>query len=302
MILAGDSPVTAANPSPSTLSAAPRRRQATIRRDVQIEGVGFVSGANVRICFRPAAVGQGLSFVRVDLAESPRAPARVEFLCRQERRTAVESGGVRVEMTEHVLAALAGLEIDNCTVEIDAGETPAMDGSSLEFVKALREAGRTDQDWPVDPIVIDRPIDVIEGDAEIRVRPTREAGLRVTYELDYENPGIGRQTASFLITPETFERELAGARTFVLAEEVALLRAAGVGLRQTAGDLLVFNPDGTVVDNALRFADECCRHKILDVVGDLALVGRPIVGHVLARRSGHRHTAALARAIAAAYG
>lgn len=284
----------------SSISGALRRRQATIGRDVEVEGVGFVGGANVRIRFRPAAAGQGLSFVRTDLPGRPRAAARVEFACRQDRRTAVASGGVRIEMTEHVLAALAGLGIDNCIIEIDAGETPAMDGSSLEFVAALRAAGRADQDAPVEPIVIERPIDVVDGDAEIHVHPTREAGLRITYELEYKNPGIGRQTASFLITPESFERDLAGARTFVLAEEVAQLRAAGIGLRQTAGDLLVYNPDGTVVDNAPRFADECCRHKILDVVGDLALVGRPIIGHVQARRSGHRHTVFLARAIAAA--
>lgn len=276
--------------------------QITLAREARVHGVGFVRGSDVRLTFLPADCGQGIRFVRTDLPGRPTIPARLCHVLHCDRRTTLEMGDARIEMTEHVLAALAGLGIDNCTVQIDSSETPAMDGSSRCFTRALLGAGIVYQTEPRRPIVIEQPIRIVDGTSSIEIQPHGDSGLEIEYELEYANPGIGRQSFQIPLTPNTFVREIAAARTFVLAEEVAALQAAGIGLSQTAQDLLVFAPDGSVIENQLRFPEECARHKALDVVGDLALLGRPIVGRILARRCGHRHNVALARQIEERYG
>jgi UDP-3-O-acyl-N-acetylglucosamine deacetylase len=201
-------------------------------------------------------------------------------------------------MTEHVLAPLNALGITSAYIDIDGDETPAGDGSSLIFQNAIDQVGVKQLDSTIRPAVIREPICIEDGTASIEIRPASAPGLHVTYDLAYDHPGIGIQSHSAWIDSATFRRDIAAARTFVIEQEVAALRQMGVGTRQTARDLLVFASDGSLIDNQIRFPNECARHKLLDVVGDLALLGRPIWGTIHARRTGHRHNVALVRMIA----
>lgn len=271
------------------------RQQRTIARDAGVRGVGYLSGSDVTLRFRPAAAGSGVVFLRADLPERPRIPAHIRHVVPRQRRTTIQRGEAAVEMIEHVMAALAGLNIDNCEVELDAPDTPGCDGSSQAFVHALRQAGIVEQNVPRQKIAIDRPITVREGTASLTAHPGDGERLVLSYNLDYgaETP-IGRQSFFLDISPETFERDLAPSRTFLLEAEAQALRQAGIGAKITTADLLVFGADGPI-GNQLRFPDECVRHKILDMVGDLALLDRDLAGHVIAHRSGHQLNAALVR-------
>jgi UDP-3-O-[3-hydroxymyristoyl] N-acetylglucosamine deacetylase/3-hydroxyacyl-[acyl-carrier-protein] dehydratase len=205
-------------------------------------------------------------------------------------------------MIEHVMAALAGLRIDNCTIEIDAPEAPGLDGSSQAYVAAFQAVGTVELDRPRATLVIETPVTVREGQAALTAHPGDGSGLVLSYHLDYgRDTPIGTQSLFLEITPEHFASELAATRTFLLQSEARVLQQAGIGTRATEADLLIFGPDG-VIGNALRYPDECVRHKILDMVGDLALLGQDIQGHVVAYRSGHSLNAALVRALVASTG
>lgn len=278
-----------------------RRPQQTLARSARFTGVGFVTGADGTLTFQPAPPNRGIYFVRTDLPGEIEIPAHVRHVSHDQRRTGLARDQAVVEMTEHVLAALTGLGIDNCRVELNAAETPAADGSSQPIVEMLLQAGVTSQDRPIEPFVINQVLRVSDGDASIEIHPDEAGGFEVAYHLDVANPGIGTQSASFPITPDTFVKDIAPARTFVLEREIDGLRRMGIGTRHTARDLLVFRDDGTIIDNEQRFANECARHKLLDIVGDLTLAGRPIVGRVVAHRTGHRHNVELARRIVHAF-
>jgi UDP-3-O-acyl N-acetylglucosamine deacetylase len=213
------------------------------------------------------------------------------------RRTTLVRGEYRVEMVEHILAALAGLRIDNCEVWVDQAELPGMDGSSLPIAECLADAGIRTQAAPRSLLVVTQPTRVGGDEAWVEARPGPSPGMFVQYELDY-GPGnvIGRQTFHARITPETFLRELAPARTFLLREEAEWLRNQGIASRVTYRDLIVFGRTGPI-DNCLRFPDECVRHKTLDLVGDLALAGCDLHGCFVAHRSGHRLNAELVRTL-----
>jgi UDP-3-O-acyl N-acetylglucosamine deacetylase len=275
------------------------RSQRTLQRPVSITGVGYWSGRQNRVELEPAAAGAGVVFVRADLTDAVTIPAVVEHRVEASSRTNLSVDGARVEMVEHLLSALAGLDIDCCRVRVHGEEMPGLDGSSLAFVEAIDAAGAEDLDAPVDPIVVDSPVRVGDDTAWIEASSPRFAGLSVEYELDYGNGPIGRQVLSLHVTPETYRTGLAAARTFLPAEDAERLRAAGRGLSATTGDLLIFGPDGPI-GNTLRWPDECVRHKVLDLIGDLSLAGRPIHAHIRACRSGHRLNGALAGRLVAA--
>ena len=262
------------------------RRQRTIARPVLVEGFGLFGGADVRMSLLPAQEQTGLVFERVDLAGRPRVPARLEYLVNQPRRTVLERGRARVEMVEHVLAALAGLWIDNCLIQLDALEPPVGDGSSLEIVEALLYAGFAEQQAPQTQFPVADQLQVSTPGERGTLLARRSDDYTIRYDLDYGNTVIPPQSFTATITPEEFVREIAFARTFVLESEVALLRARGFGQRATTQNLLVFGPRG-VVENRLRAPDECARHKLLDCIGDLALCGGSPVGSFHAQQSGH---------------
>lgn len=277
------------------------RSQRTIRRPVAVSGRGYWSGCENRVELLPATAGAGVVFVRGDQSVPVRIAGLVENRVDAVNRTNLAFGGVQVQMVEHCLSALAGLGVDCCAVRVSAEEMPGLDGSSLAFVEAIERAGFEDLAAPITPLVVAETIRLAEGDAWIEAGPPRFAGLSVEYALDYGVGPIGRQTLALRVTPETYRTELAAARTFISAADAERLRAAGLGLTVTRQDLLVFGPEGPI-DNPLRWPDECVRHKVLDLVGDLALAGRPVHAHVRASRSGHRLNAALAAAVLAADG
>ncbi|MFM7138449.1 MAG: UDP-3-O-acyl-N-acetylglucosamine deacetylase [Planctomycetota bacterium] len=269
------------------------RPQQTIRRAVAVAGRGYWSGRTCRVELLPAAAGVGIAFLRTVEGVPVRIPLAVENRVEATARTNLAVAGVRVQMVEHVASALAGLGIDCCLVRVSAEELPGLDGSARDFVAALDEAGIERLGSPLEPLVVREPCRVAEGDAWIEALPPVHPGLSVEYELDYGPGPVGRQTLAIRVTPETYRAELASARTFILDAEAERLRSAGLAGHVTTRDLVVFGADGPI-DNPLRWPDECVRHKVLDLVGDLALAGRPIHAHVRACRSGHRLNAMLA--------
>lgn len=275
----------------------PDGRQRTLARTAAVSGFGYWSGQDVHVEFRPAPPDTGVVFVRGDYETPVKIPALVENRVESPRRTELRAGGVSVAMVEHILAALSGLQIDNCEVWVDAEEMPGCDGSSLPFVEALLGAGIEQQASPRTYLVVRDITRIGNEDAWIEARPGRPGELSVKYRLDYgrENP-IGRQTLAMTLSPEAFQRELAPCRTFLLKAEAEWLQSQGLGQRATTSDVLVFGDEGPI-DNPLRFPDECVRHKVLDLVGDLALAGCQFVGQVTAHRSGHRLNADLVRVL-----
>jgi UDP-3-O-acyl N-acetylglucosamine deacetylase len=235
--------------------------------------------------------------VRTDLRPRAEIPARVTRVTGTRRRTTLGYEPARVGLVEHVLAALAGLRIDNCYVELDAPEPPGLDGSARAFVDALLGAGVVRQTerrpiWGVaEPVVLR-----VDG-ATLAIHPAERGSLTLSYFLDY-GPGapIARQVHTQALTPSSFASELARCRTFILESEAEELRRQGIGSRTTFSDLLVFGPHGPI-GNRLRFANEPARHKVLDMVGDLSLLGADLCGHVVAYRSGHPLNVELVRAL-----
>jgi UDP-3-O-acyl N-acetylglucosamine deacetylase len=275
------------------------RNQRTIAAPAAIEGVGYWSARDVRVEFRPAAAGTGIVFVRRDLPGEPRIPATVAHCVETPRRTVLRHGPAGVEMIEHLMAALCGLEIDNCELWVDQPEMPGCDGSCLPFVEILRAVGTVEQNAPRRQRAIGRVIHLGNSESWIEARPCLSGKRVLRYELDYGSSGpIGRQSLEVSLSPRHFHRNLAPSRTFMLESEAEEIKARGLGQRATFRDLLVFGPRGPI-QNQLRFPDECVRHKLLDMVGDLALAGCDLVGRFVAYRSGHRLNAELVRAITA---
>jgi UDP-3-O-[3-hydroxymyristoyl] N-acetylglucosamine deacetylase len=273
-------------------------RQRTIAEKVSCTGVGLHTGKPVQLSLHPARADSGIVFVRTDRAHPVEIPATPAALGRTHLATALGRGDATVDTVEHLLAALYGLGIDNVRVELDGPELPGMDGSAASFVFLLRSAGVFEQASRRRVLRVRRPIEIRDGERSIRIEPARE--FRISYAIDFEHPLIGRQKLRDLVLDEArFERELAPARTFGFAEQVAALwrsgRARGASLENT----VVLGSDRVLNRGGLRFPDEFVRHKALDLVGDLALLGARVEGHVRVERGGHalhqRLVAAVAR-------
>lgn len=270
------------------------RNEHTLASACEVSGRGYWSGREVRVVCRPAAVGSGVVFVRSDLPDQPECPALSGFADSVQFRTNLRRGEACFEMIEHLMAALVGLEIDNCRVEINGPELPGLDGSSLAYVDAIQNAGLVIQPATRRTLYLNQAILVESNDgAWISAQPAdREAVYQ--YELDYGTDAVIRpQTHRCQLTPRSFIRQLARARTFVTLEQADALRQSGVATHVTNQDLLVVGPTGPV-ENDYRFRDECSRHKTLDLVGDLGLVGMDIRASFISHRGGHRLNAALA--------
>jgi len=274
-------------------------RQKTISREAHFEGPGLFSGETATVTFSPAAVNAGITFVREQDGKVATIPALVGNVLKRPRRTCLRNGTLFVETVEHCMAALTGMGIDNAVVRVSGGhvgELPGGDGSSRPFVEALQQAGTTEQDAPLDPLIIRKPVQVTADGATLAALPGPTDRLEVLYDFEAPAP-IGRQTLSFRLGAaggDDFVQNLAPARTFVFEHEAKALQARGLGKHLTPKELLVISPTGPV-DNAFRFADECCRHKVLDLIGDLSLVGRPLRGRIVAYKSGHHLNHLLAK-------
>jgi UDP-3-O-[3-hydroxymyristoyl] N-acetylglucosamine deacetylase/3-hydroxyacyl-[acyl-carrier-protein] dehydratase len=269
--------------------------QKTIKSEGKITGKGMFCGKEAKVVFRPAPADTGITFVRTDVAEPVRISAVAPNIAERSRRTTIKKGPVSIETIEHCLAAVNALEIDNVVVEVDGSELPAPDCSCAEYFKVLKRAGVVEQDVVRKEYVINKPITITAGDAAIYALPYAEDGLSLTYDLDYGgHTGIGRQIFSCRLTPDDFEKHLAPARTFLLEAEAKQFQARGMGTHISPRDLLVIGSDGPI-KNTYRFPNECVRHKIVDLIGDLALVGRAVKGRIVAYKSGHALNQQLAR-------
>lgn len=277
------------------------RQQRTLAAPVTFKGVGLHTGVETTMELRPAEPGTGIVFVRSDLEGEPEVPASSAYLKTRERRTCLHHGQAEVFTVEHLLATLWAMRVDNCEVRIDREEAPGMDGSAQDYVRAIREAGCVDQRATRSTFRVTEPIYVRDGASSLVALPPDEGrGLHLDYHLDYPD-GVGllsrsRQTVSFELTPESFEREVANARTFVFEHEVEPLRAAGLGKGANYTNTLVLGPAG-VKENTLRAEDEPARHKVLDLIGDLSIVGIDLEAHVIATRSGHALNMRLVQAL-----
>lgn len=252
-----------------------------------MSGRGLFSGRDVKLLFKPAPPDTGIVFVRTDVDPAVSIKVSTENITQRDRRSALGNGEVFVETSEHCLAAIAALDIDNITIELDAEELPGFDGSSQEFFAALQKCGLDMQSAEQHPIVISESICITEDDKSIYALPSNGEGLNVTYDLDYtQHTGIGRQIYSCQLNETSFEENLSRARTFVLEAEAMQMQAAGIGSHLGPRDILVINSDGPI-KNSFRYPDECVRHKVVDLIGDLRLAGRPIDGRIVAYKSGH---------------
>jgi len=271
-----------------------RAFQQTLGQLVEITGLGLHTGQEVTMRFLPAEVDHGIVFVRIDIEGTPEIPARIECLTHQPRRTTLARGDVKVQTVEHLLAAFAGLGVDNVRVELDGSEVPGGDGSAREFVRLIHEAGIVCQEAVRAEYLIKKPIFISENDISLVALPCAEQDCHISYTLDYPGTALGSQHCTYCINPETFAKEIADARTFCLASEVESLREQGLGKGASYENTLVFGEKG-VEKNTLRYSDECARHKILDIIGDLSLLPIKIRGHIIALKSGHSANAKLAK-------
>ena len=263
------------------------RNQNTLRKPATVTGFGYWSGLDVTIEFRPAEVDSGIRFVRCDIDGQPSIPARIANRTQSPRRTTIQQNAASAEMIEHIMAALYALQIDNCDVVVNRAEMPGFDGSSHNFVEALDRVGLEQQNRLRSRISVNETLRIGDDDqCWIQIEPSDE--FRITYHLDYPSqPKIGKQDFDCVITPDSFRNEIADARTFLLQHEAQWLLQQGLGQRVSYQHVLVFDDNGPI-DNELRYTDECVRHKTLDVIGDFALSGFEILGHITASRTGHR--------------
>lgn len=259
-------------------------RQKTIAREASFSGIGLHTGNLTTLTFKPAQPNTGITFYRVDLPERPAIKAEVDNVVDVSYGTTIGINGVKVHTVEHVLAAAAGLGVDNLEIEVDASETPVGDGSSFPFMTTLEKAGLVEQDAEKQYIKIKQPVYYRNEDVALSVLPSDE--LRITMTIAFDHIAIGTQYASFVITPDTFATEIAPARTFGFLRDAKMLQEQGL-IKGVSLENAVAIGDESILNEDLRFPDEFVRHKILDLLGDMYLLGRPVKGHVIGVKSGH---------------
>lgn len=260
-------------------------QQRTLKAPAQFQGVGLHSGQNVLLRLMPAPVNHGIVFVRTDLPKSPGIPARSEFVVDTSLATTLGKGEARVGTVEHLLSALYGLGIDNLRVELDGPEVPIMDGSSVVFVQRIRETGLRIQDEPKSFLLLKKPVSVTEGGKAVTLSPSNRFVVDCT--IDFRHPLISDQTCSFEFSEGAFLKEIARARTFGFLKDVEMLQKMGLARGGNLENAIVVDEFSILNPEGLRFPDEFVRHKVLDAVGDLALLGHPVVGHLQCVKSGH---------------
>ncbi len=259
--------------------------QRTVSRSVTCSGIGLHTGQSGQLTICPAEADEGIIFVRTDLPDQPAVPARTEYVVSNLLSTTIGRNGAAVSTVEHLLAALAGTGIDNARILIDGPEVPAMDGSAAQFVELLRQAGSLAQARPRRFLLVRRPLSVIDGDRYVRIAPADR--LRFSCTIDYEHPVISTQSIDLTFSDQTFVRDIGPARTFGFLEEVEALKANGLARGGSLDNAVVVGPDKVLNGDGLRYRDEFVRHKVLDFIGDLALLGRPVIGHFEIYKSGH---------------
>lgn len=270
--------------------------QQTLRQPVTYSGIGLHSGNKVSLRLLPAPAGSGIRFRRVDLEDQPEIEARIENVTDTNRSTTIARGNTKVQTVEHVLAALTGCGVTNAVVELDANEPPIADGSSREFTRLIQKAGLEPQTEPVEPLVITTPLELQVGETLMTVFP--HDGFKITC-TSADKGGRFTQYFSLEVSPETWAKELSAARTFCFFEEIEYLFNHGLIKGGSLENAVIIRDDAVLTNEPLRYPEEFVRHKMLDIVGDLTLLGRPLRGHVTAIRPSHAANCELARRIAA---
>ena len=258
--------------------------QTTISKSVSVSGNGLHTGAPVSITLKPAPENSGYIFVRTDL-DNFEIPASVEYISHCSYATTLMRRGVVLSTCEHLLSALRGCGIDNCFVEIDSIELPIMDGSSEDFIRLIEQAGITQQDAPRRYFRVLKEVKIKEGDRKMSIEPSEK--FEVECLIDFKHPFINKQKMHYVAENGSFRREIASARTFGFTQEIEMLRKANLARGGSLDNAIVLTSEGMLNETPLRFDDEFVRHKVLDIIGDLALLGMPIKGKVIAEKSGH---------------
>lgn len=267
--------------------------QRTLKSAVSCTGTGLHSGKEVSLTLKPAPPDTGIVFIRKDLPDPVSIRVEMKAVSASTFATTLENRGVSVATVEHLLAALSGLAVDNVIVEVDAPEVPIMDGSAAPFVSLIREAGVVEQNQPRKYIVVLKTLRIADDGRWIELSPARN--LKISCRVDFEHPLISNQFYEVSIPGKTFEDEISPARTFGFLSDVAELRSRGYALGGSLQNAIVVDDCGVLNEEGLRFPDEFVRHKILDLIGDFALLGHPIMCHVTAHKSGHAMTHNLLR-------
>jgi UDP-3-O-[3-hydroxymyristoyl] N-acetylglucosamine deacetylase len=260
--------------------------QRTLRDDIECRSTGLHSGRKVSMKIRPAGVDEGIVFIRTDLPGDHRVKADIRNVCDTTLATTIGNNGTAVSTIEHLMSAFSGMGIDNAIVEVDAPEVPIMDGSSLPFVRMLKTVGTRVQGKCKKLLVINDAVSVEDGVGSAMLLPASE--FKITYKIDFEHPAIGQQTYHMTFSDANYEDEICAARTFGFLKDVEYLQARGLALGGSLKNAVVLNDKKIINKEGLRCPNEFVKHKILDAIGDLSLLGMPIIGHFVAYKSGHR--------------
>jgi UDP-3-O-[3-hydroxymyristoyl] N-acetylglucosamine deacetylase/3-hydroxyacyl-[acyl-carrier-protein] dehydratase len=273
-----------------------KRKQTTLADSAELAGTGLHTGVESRATLRPAEAGDGIVFALADGEGTREVRVGPETTGAYMHRTVAEADGLRIHTIEHVMAALAGTGVDNARIELTAPEPPGGDGSAAIYAELIERAGIRELDAVTEPLVLDEPLTVSDGRGGVIAAVPHDKGLKLSYAVHYAESRLARGLAEYEIDPAAFRNEIAGARTFCMEAHVDAMREAGCGHGADCGNTLVLREE-SVVDNELRFEDEPARHKVLDLLGDLAVVGRPLQMHVVACKSGHPLNAAFVDAL-----
>ncbi len=264
-----------------------KMKQSTLKKEISFSGVGLHTGRSVDVRLLPAGADAGIRFVRTDLPGRPSIKAIGANVVDTNYATTLGAGGVSVGTVEHILAALYALGVDNAEIEVHGSEIPILDGSAGEFIRKIEAAGLRSLEAERRYLVVKRPIKVTEGDKFLMLLPSAEPGLRIDYSIDFDHSLLSKQTFSMHCTPEVFMEEIADARTFGFLSDIEMLRANGLAMGGSLSNAVVVGESQILNEDGLRYPDEFVRHKALDLIGDLSLVGAPVRGHIVAHRSGH---------------
>ncbi len=259
--------------------------QKTIAREVSCSGIGVHSGQTVQLAIKPAPINHGVQFIRTDLPNRPRIPARFNKVVDTSLATVIGSDGFIISTIEHLMAAFAGLAVDNVLVEVNSYEMPIMDGSAGPFTRMIKSAGVKLQDAPRCFFVVNRPIELADDNKFVGIYPASH--FQITCAIEFDHPMIRAQECSIVLTGDQFETQVADARTFGFLHEQEYMKKFGLGRGASLENAIVVGQDKVLNEGGLRYPDEFVRHKLLDCIGDFNLLGLPIFGHIVAKRSGH---------------
>lgn len=260
--------------------------QMTLKNEIRCKGIGLHSGRKINMVIKPSAIDSGIVFVRTDMPGDCRIKAELNNVSETILATTLGTNGTRISTVEHLLSAFRGMGVDNAVVEVDSQEVPIMDGSAYPFVSMIRNAGTKIQNKAKYCFLIKKEVSVSENSSEVKLVPSPD--FRITYRIDYPHPVIGAKTYEMVFSYDHYNQEICRARTFGFLKDVDFLQASGLSLGASLSNTIVLDDEKIINKEGLRCPDELVKHKVLDAIGDLFLLGMPVVGHFIGYKSGHR--------------